>query len=453
MTWPAPADQRARPSSGGSSGRRRPSLSTRPSVRQDHPTGASAGLGQLQQVAERGCPADGQARLLMKATWVVTWWRCWVAAPRWCRTVASIRRWSATLIKVIIERIVERDEVVFRRPENVRVLADAPLRMVFTSLTPHKLVRRELLVRHGIRCPEGRLAWEDGIFLSRVAPRAQRISVLQDRAYYIKHRQPHRLSAAFVIRSKARSAMEIVDTLRRLQSDPVETDAIASRLDRRLVRTWNSTRFLRLSRHNQELDVDRPCGARQRCCFPHGGGRRPVRTVDHLRSLAFRTGRVPVNRRAGLLRAGAPMDGAAPPPRAATNACESRAGEDAAREVAASLGRESPDPPALSAGDGGAASLDAVVSCDTHKPAWSSSRAGARRSESRTLASWRMRALGARRRPFAGAHGWAEECAAGVRCDRRSVRMQGNQKRREPGDRHVSRDHPLRVVAGKPLRG
>ena len=49
--------------------------------------------------------------------------------------------------------------------------------------------------------------------------------------------------------------MEIVDTLRRLQADPVETDAIASRLYRRLVRTWNSTRFLRLSRHNQELDV------------------------------------------------------------------------------------------------------------------------------------------------------------------------------------------------------
>ena len=206
------------------------------------------------------------------------------------RMLAFAREHGSDLV-VVGRMTLERDEV-FRRLENVRVLADAPLRMAFTSLTPHKLVRRELIVRHRIRFPEGRLAWEDGIFLSRVAPHAQRISVLQDRAYYIKHRQPHRLSAAFVIRSKARSAMEIVDTLRRLQADPVETDAIASRLYRRLVRTWNSRRFLRLSRHNQELDV-----ATMRCAgtllFPASrDAELPARL--HLRSLAFRTGRVPV---------------------------------------------------------------------------------------------------------------------------------------------------------------
>jgi hypothetical protein len=193
---------------------------------------------------------------------------------------------------VVVGRMtLERDEV--SRPlQDLRVLADAPLRMAFTSLTPHKLVRRELLVRHRIRFPEGRLAWEDGIFLSRVAPRAQRISVLRDRAYYIKHCEPHRLSAAFRIRSKARSAIEIVDTLRRLQADPVETDAIATGLYSRLVRIWNSKRFMRLSRHTQELDV----ATMQRAgtsLFPASrDAELPLRL--HLRSLAFRTGRVPV---------------------------------------------------------------------------------------------------------------------------------------------------------------
>jgi glycosyltransferase involved in cell wall biosynthesis len=206
------------------------------------------------------------------------------------RMLAFAREHSSDLV-VVGRMTLERDQVL-RPLKNMRVLADAPLRMAFTSLTPHKLVRRELLVHHRIRFPEGRLAWEDGIFLSRVAPHAQRISVLQDRAYYIKHRQPHRLSAAFRIRAKARSAIEIVDTLRRLQADPVETDAIATGLYRRLVRTWNSKRFLRLARHTQELDV----ATMQRAgtsLFPASqDAELPLRL--HLRSLAFRTGRVPV---------------------------------------------------------------------------------------------------------------------------------------------------------------
>jgi glycosyltransferase involved in cell wall biosynthesis len=206
------------------------------------------------------------------------------------RILAFAREHGSDL--VVVGRVtVERDKVL-RPLANLRVLADAPLRMAFMSLTPHKLVRRELLVCHRIRFPEGRHAWEDGIFLSRLAPHARRISVLQDRAYYIKHREPHRLSAAFRIRSKARSAMEIVDTLRRLDADPAETDAIATGLYRRLVRIWNSKRFLRLSRHSQELDV----AAMQRAgtsLFPASrDAELPLQL--HLRSLAFRGGRVPV---------------------------------------------------------------------------------------------------------------------------------------------------------------
>lgn len=206
------------------------------------------------------------------------------------RILAFAREHGSDLV-VVGRMTLERDGV-FRLLENPRVIADAPLRMAFTSLTPHKLVRRELLVRHGIRFPEGRLAWEDGIFLSRVAPHARRISVLEDREYYVKHREPHRLSAAFRIRSKARSAMEIVDTLRRLEADPVETDAIATRLYRRLVRTWNSKRFLRLSRQTQELDVATMARAGASLFPASRDAELPLRL--HLRSLAFRTGRVPV---------------------------------------------------------------------------------------------------------------------------------------------------------------
>ncbi len=206
------------------------------------------------------------------------------------RILAFAREHGSDLV-VVGRMTLERDEV-FHPLTHPRVVVDAPLRTAFTSLTPHKLVRRELLVRHRIRFPEGRVAWEDGIFLARVAPHAHRISVLRDRAYYIKHREPHRLSAAFRIRSKARSAIEIVDTLRRLQADPVETDAIATGLYRRLVRSWNSKRFLRLSRRTQELDVATMQRAGTSMCPASRDAELPLRL--HLRSLAFRTGRVPV---------------------------------------------------------------------------------------------------------------------------------------------------------------
>ena len=212
-------------------------------------------------------------------------------APEALGRILAFAREHVSDLVVVGRMTLERD-VVFRPLQHPHVLADAPLRMAFSSLTPHKLVRRELLVRQRIRFPERRVAWEDGIFLSRVAPHARRISVLQDRAYYIKHREPHRLSAGFRIRSKARSALEIVETLRRLQADPVETDAIAAGLYRRLLRAWNSKRFLRLSRRTQELDVATMQRAGAALFRASRDAELPRRL--HLRSLAFRTGRVPV---------------------------------------------------------------------------------------------------------------------------------------------------------------
>lgn len=171
-------------------------------------------------------------------------------------------------------------------------LADAPLRAVFASITPHKLIRRELIVRHGIRFREGFVAWEDGMFLAEVGPRARRISALPDLPYYIKHREPNSLSARFPARGRARAAVETVETLRRLGADPVETDAIAAGLYRRLLRTWNGQRFLRMPQHKQQRLVSATHQAA--ATLAPASWDAGLSSWLQLRSLAFRTGRLSV---------------------------------------------------------------------------------------------------------------------------------------------------------------
>jgi hypothetical protein len=193
---------------------------------------------------------------------------------------------------VVVGRIIVEDGHVFRPLRVTRVAGDAPLRMAFGSLTPHKLIRRELIVQHAIRFPEGRVTWEDGIFLSQVAPRARRISLLQDRVYYIKHRLPDRLSARAWQRGKARAAVEIVDNLRRLDADAAETDAVAFGLYDRLLRIWDAPRFLRLPPEKQALLVSRMQEAAGALLPSSRDAELPYPL--QLRSLAFRSGRVPL---------------------------------------------------------------------------------------------------------------------------------------------------------------
>jgi glycosyltransferase involved in cell wall biosynthesis len=52
------------------------------------------------------------------------------------------------------------------------------------TLTPHKMFRRELLVCHDIRFPEGRVPLEDQTFVLKAYLRARSIAVLTDRIYY-----------------------------------------------------------------------------------------------------------------------------------------------------------------------------------------------------------------------------------------------------------------------------
>ncbi|MET8828085.1 glycosyltransferase family A protein [Streptomyces sp. NPDC004610] len=70
---------------------------------------------------------------------------------------------------------------VFKRTVERCTPADAPL---FESLTPHKMFRRDFLLAHGIRFPEGRVRLEDQLFMARAYVRAQTVSILGDYPCY-----------------------------------------------------------------------------------------------------------------------------------------------------------------------------------------------------------------------------------------------------------------------------
>ena len=64
---------------------------------------------------------------------------------------------------------------------------DARLRDMLASLSPQKLFRRELLDRHGIRFPEGKVRLEDGIMVTRCYLASRRTAVTADYDYYFLH--------------------------------------------------------------------------------------------------------------------------------------------------------------------------------------------------------------------------------------------------------------------------
>jgi glycosyltransferase involved in cell wall biosynthesis len=70
---------------------------------------------------------------------------------------------------------------VFKRTVERCTAADAPL---FESLTPHKMFRRDFLLDHGIRFPEGRVRLEDQLFMARAYVRAKTVSILGDYPCY-----------------------------------------------------------------------------------------------------------------------------------------------------------------------------------------------------------------------------------------------------------------------------
>jgi glycosyltransferase involved in cell wall biosynthesis len=212
-------------------------------------------------------------------------------APCALRRMLAFARESASDL-VVVGRIVLEGDRLISPPTGGRVVSDARLSDALRSLAPHKLIRRALLVEHGIRFPEGRVTLEDGVFLARAAPHAGRISLLDDRAYYLKQRHQAQLSRTLRVRPMAHAAMRIVGILRTAGVDSAETELVAFRLYRRLLRTWDSKRFLRLPADKQR-DLVATMQQAGRTLSPAGTDPR-LRPPLRLRSLAFRTGRTSV---------------------------------------------------------------------------------------------------------------------------------------------------------------
>jgi hypothetical protein len=109
--------------------------------------------------------------------------------------VAMARRTHAdVLIPKMVAHGRRVPRSIFRHNIDRAVLAQDP---VFSSLTPHKLVRRGFLDEHKLRFPEGRRRLEDHIFVVEVFLKADVISVLADYPCYHRVRRHDESNAAF----------------------------------------------------------------------------------------------------------------------------------------------------------------------------------------------------------------------------------------------------------------
>jgi hypothetical protein len=110
------------------------------------------------------------------------------------RLVAMARRNGSDIVlgkMAGFHRTVAR--ALFEQNRERATLVKDPL---IEALTPHKLFRRELLVRHGLRFPEGRRRLEDHVFVLGAYFEAKTISVLSDYVCYVQQRREDRANAS-----------------------------------------------------------------------------------------------------------------------------------------------------------------------------------------------------------------------------------------------------------------
>lgn len=132
---------------------------------------------------------------------------------------------------------------------------DAPLRTITGTLSPQKMIRRELLDRHGIRFPEGKVRLEDGMMLTRCYLASGRNSILADYDYYfIRTRQVgSNISSG---RTEPEGYTESVATIARIikegHPDPAFADQLVLDLYRRkALRIYVPARFRAMSTDRQ----------------------------------------------------------------------------------------------------------------------------------------------------------------------------------------------------------
>lgn len=115
-------------------------------------------------------------------------------------------------------------------------LIDAPLRTIFGTLSPQKMIRRSLLEEHTIRFPEGKVRLEDGMMLTRCYLFSSRNSILADYDYYfIRTRQVgcNISSGRAQPEGYTASVAEIARTIKKLHPKPALADQLVLDLYRR----------------------------------------------------------------------------------------------------------------------------------------------------------------------------------------------------------------------------
>ncbi|HVV74787.1 MAG TPA: glycosyltransferase family 2 protein [Mycobacteriales bacterium] len=111
--------------------------------------------------------------------------------------------------------------------------ARIPAAEAMISLTPHKLFRREFLLQHGIRAPEGKRRLEDHEFVTHAYLHAQTISVYADRICY-HHNHPgddgNFSQSPVDIEVYTRSNRDVIALIcRHTDGDPERRDAMLQR--------------------------------------------------------------------------------------------------------------------------------------------------------------------------------------------------------------------------------
>ncbi|MFF5793896.1 glycosyltransferase family 2 protein [Paeniglutamicibacter sp. NPDC012692] len=132
-----------------------------------------------------------------------------------------------------------------------KTLVDTPIRQIMATLTPQKLIRRELLAAHGIRFPLGKVRLEDGMMLARCYLSARRISILADYDYYFIRTRDNgtNISSQGTVPEKyTDSVLEIARIIKDTHPDAKHAELLVLDLyQRKLLRSYVPARFRGMS--------------------------------------------------------------------------------------------------------------------------------------------------------------------------------------------------------------
>lgn len=128
---------------------------------------------------------------------------------------------------------------------------DARLRDMLASLSPQKLFRRELLDRHGIRFPEGKVRLEDGIMVTRCYLASRRTAVAADYDYYFLHAREGGANISFERTSPAGYTGSVAEIAQFIEQGHLDADhaqlLVLDLYRRKVLRFYTPRRFRSMS--------------------------------------------------------------------------------------------------------------------------------------------------------------------------------------------------------------